>query len=253
MTRIVDTSESRGTANQGWLYSRHTFSFAGYHNPERMGFGLLRVINDDVVEASMGFGTHPHENMEIISIPLTGSLRHKDSMGNQHVIRAGEIQVMSAGTGIEHSEYNDSDDDEVNFLQIWVIPKELDIQPRYDQREIDAGYSNNEFQPVIAPMGTEGVVNINQDAYFSIANIDAGDKVTGILMFVFVGWTKQRRVISSIEGGLHWISIEELPEQELVEDLTWLLPRLLNRQSGQGPMYLHYHYDADDELIIRPA
>ena len=195
MTRIVDTSESRGTANQGWLYSRHTFSFAGYHNPERMGFGLLRVINDDVVEASMGFGTHPHENMEIISIPLTGSLRHKDSMGNQHVIRAGEIQVMSAGTGIEHSEYNDSDDDEVNFLQIWVIPKELDIQPRYDQREIDAGYSNNEFQPVIAPMGTEGVVNINQDAYFSIANIDAdktivykkSNSLNGVYFFLIKG------------------------------------------------------------------
>jgi redox-sensitive bicupin YhaK (pirin superfamily) len=195
MARIVDTSESRGTANQGWLYSRHTFSFAGYHNPERMGFGLLRVINDDVVEASMGFGTHPHENMEIISIPLTGSLRHKDSMGNQHVIRAGEIQVMSAGTGIEHSEYNDSDDDEVNFLQIWVIPKELDIQPRYDQREIDAGYSNNEFQPVVAPMGTEGVVNINQDAYFSIANIDAdttivykkSDSLNGVYFFLIKG------------------------------------------------------------------
>jgi hypothetical protein len=195
MARVVDTSDSRGTANHGWLYSRHTFSFAGYHNPERMGFGLLRVINDDVVEASMGFGTHPHENMEIISIPLTGSLRHKDSMGNQHVIRAGEIQVMSAGTGIEHSEYNDSDDDEVNFLQIWVIPKELDIQPRYDQREIDAGYSNNEFQPVVAPMGTEGVVNINQDAYFSIANIDAdttivykkSDSLNGVYFFLIKG------------------------------------------------------------------
>lgn len=195
MARIVDTSESRGTANQGWLYSRHTFSFAGYLNPERMGFGLLRVINDDVVEASMGFGTHPHENMEIISIPLTGSLRHKDSMGNQHVIRAGEIQVMSAGTGIEHSEYNDSDDDEVNFLQIWVIPKELDIQPRYDQREIDAGYSNNEFQPIVAPMGTEGMVNINQDAYFSIVNIDAdttivykkADSLNGVYFFLIKG------------------------------------------------------------------
>jgi hypothetical protein len=195
MARIVDTSGSRGTANQGWLYSRHTFSFANYHNPERMGFGLLRVINDDVVEASMGFGTHRHENMEIISIPLTGSLRHKDSMGNQHVIRAGEIQVMSAGTGIEHSEYNDSDDDEVNFLQIWVIPKELNIQPRYDQREIDAGYSNNEFQPIVAPMGTEGVVNINQDAYFSIANIDAdttivykkSNSLNGVYFFLIKG------------------------------------------------------------------
>jgi hypothetical protein len=210
MARIVDTSGSRGTANQGWLYSRHTFSFANYHNPERMGFGLLRVINDDVVEASMGFGTHRHENMEIISIPLTGSLRHKDSMGNQHAIRAGEIQVMSAGTGIEHSEYNDSDDDEVNFLQIWVIPKELDIQPRYDQREIDAGYSNNEFQPIVAPMGTEGVVNINQDAYFSIANIDAettivykkSNSLNGVYFFLIKGKLNIGNNSLSERGGL---------------------------------------------------
>lgn len=195
MARLLDTSDSRGTANHGWLYSRHTFSFANYKNPERMGFGLLRVINDDIVEASMGFGTHPHSDMEIISIPLSGSLRHEDSMGNKHVIRAGEFQVMSAGTGVMHSEYNNSDSIEVNFLQIWVMPKELGIQPRYDQKEIDAAYSNNKFQLIVAPMATKGVANINQDSYFSIAVIDAdtiinyekNEKQHGVYFFLIDG------------------------------------------------------------------
>jgi len=161
MTRILDTSGSRGTANHGWLRSRHTFSFASYHNPERMGFGLLRVINDDIVQPSMGFGTHPHENMEIISIPLTGSLRHEDSMGNKHIIQAGEVQVMSAGTGITHSEYNNSDNEEVNFLQLWVMPKELGIPPKYDQKKINMVNACNTFKLVVAPLGTESIVNIN--------------------------------------------------------------------------------------------
>lgn len=195
MARTLDTSDSRGTAKHGWLYSRHSFSFANYHNPERMGFGLLRVINDDIVQASMGFDAHSHKDMEIISIPLSGSLRHEDSMGNQHVISAGELQVMSAGTGITHSEYNNSDSIEVNFLQIWVIPKELGIQPRYDQKEIDDASSNNTIQLVVAPMGTKGVVNINQDSYFSIAIIDANTTINyekherhhGIYFFLIEG------------------------------------------------------------------
>lgn len=195
MARLLDTSESRGLANHGWLRSRHTFSFAGYHNPDRMGFGLLRVINDDIVDPSMGFGTHPHENMEIISIPLSGSLRHEDSMGNQHIIRAGEVQVMSAGTGITHSEYNDSDSGIVNFLQIWVLPKITGIPPKYDQRKIDTNNSNNIFNPIVAPLGTEGIANINQGAYFSIANIDTDttieykktSKDNGVYFFIIAG------------------------------------------------------------------
>ncbi len=195
MARFLDTSESRGTAEQGWLYSRHTFSFASYHNPERMGFGLLRVINDDIVAPSMGFGTHPHENMEIISIPLSGSLKHEDSMGNQHIISAGEVQAMSAGTGITHSEYNNSERDEVNFLQIWVVPKITGIPPRYDQREIDTENISNTFIPIVAPLGTDCVVNINQDAYFSIAIIDANttieykktNKDSGVYFFLITG------------------------------------------------------------------
>ena len=195
MARFLDTSESRGTADQGWLYSRHTFSFASYHNPERMGFGLLRVINDDIVDPSMGFGTHPHENMEIISIPLSGSLKHEDSMGNQHIISAGEVQVMSAGTGITHSEYNNSESNEVNFLQIWVMPKITGIPPRYDQRKIDIDSICNTFHPIVAPLGTDGIVNINQDAYFSIANIDTDmtleykktNKDSGVYFFLITG------------------------------------------------------------------
>ncbi len=195
MARILDTADSRGIAKHDWLFSQHTFSFASYHNPKRMGFGLLRVINDDIVQPSMGFATHPHENMEIISIPLSGSLRHEDSMGNQHLITVDEIQVMSAGTGITHSEYNNSENDEVNFLQIWVMPKELGIKPRYDQRKTDLSLSRNSFSQIVAPMGTEDVVTINQDAYFSIANLDAGKTANyakhkeqhGVYVFVIDG------------------------------------------------------------------
>ena len=130
---ILHKSETRGDANHGWLNSKHTFSFANYHNPERMHFGVLRVLNDDTVAAGMGFGTHPHDNMEIISIPLEGDLEHKDSMGNVTVIKNGDIQVMSAGTGIQHSEYNKNKDQQVKFLQIWVFPNKKNVTPRYDQ------------------------------------------------------------------------------------------------------------------------
>ena len=210
MAIFLDTSDSRGTANHEWLKSRHTFSFSSYLNPERMGFGLLRVINDDIVEPSMGFGTHPHENMEIISIPLSGSLRHEDSMGNQHIISAGEIQVMSAGTGITHSEYNNSDSEDVNFLQIWVIPKITGIPPRYDQRKIDTDNEKNIFNPIAAPLGTKNIVNINQDAYFSIANIDADktikykktNKGTGVYFFIISGNIDIEGTILSTRDGV---------------------------------------------------
>jgi quercetin 2,3-dioxygenase len=130
---ILHKANTRGNANHGWLQSFHTFSFANYHNPERMNFGVLRVLNDDTVSAGMGFGTHPHENMEIISIPLEGDLEHQDSMGNKTVIKNGDIQIMSAGTGIRHSEYNKNKDEQVKFLQIWVIPNKRGVTPRYDQ------------------------------------------------------------------------------------------------------------------------
>lgn len=176
MEKIVHWAESRGHADHGWLHSYHTFSFADYHNPVRMNFGKLRVLNDDVVEPGQGFGTHPHDNMEIISIPLSGSLRHKDSMGNTHVISHGEVQVMSAGTGIKHSEHNNSNSEPVNFLQIWVLPRERDIQPRYEQKVFDAAARNGHFQVIVSPDRQDGSIWINQEAYFSLADFSAGSK-----------------------------------------------------------------------------
>ncbi len=195
MKPMYHENQSRGLADHGWLKSRHTFSFADYYNPERMNFGLLRVLNDDIVTPSMGFGTHPHENMEIISIPLSGALRHQDSMGNKHIISTGEVQIMSAGSGITHSEYNDSSSEDVNFLQIWVLPKEKDITPRYDQKLFDEGNRKNRFQLLVAPENSEETVLINQDAWFSLADIEAekqvvyekNDKKNGVYFFVIEG------------------------------------------------------------------
>lgn len=192
---ITHLSDSRGLANHGWLKSRHTFSFADYYHPERMGFGALRVINDDSVDAGMGFGTHPHRDMEIISIPLEGSLKHKDSEGNATIIKKGEVQIMSAGTGIAHSEYNGSETDPVKFLQIWVMPKKIGIKPRYEQKVFSDTDRKNKIQTVVAPDGRKGAVSINQDAFFSLTDLDAGKSVTyqkqspgnGVYLFILSG------------------------------------------------------------------
>lgn len=191
----VHKSDSRGLADHGWLKSRHTYSFSNYQDPDRMGFGKLLVINDDIVNPSKGFGTHPHDNMEIISIPLSASLRHEDSMGNQHVIEAGEVQIMSAGTGITHSEYNNSDVDEVNFLQIWVLPKEINIKPRYEQKRFNIEGRRNKSQTIITPDGAEGSIAINQDVYFSLIDLDKDyaidyqlhNSANGVYLFVITG------------------------------------------------------------------
>ena len=151
MKTIVHKSDTRGFANHGWLKSYHSFSFAGYQNSERMNFGKLRVLNDDLVQPEMGFGTHPHKNMEIISIPLKGALSHKDSMGNKRAIEVGEVQVMSAGTGLTHSEFNDSKTSEVNFLQLWIVPEDLSVQPYYEQRQFTSDGRSNKLQMVVAP------------------------------------------------------------------------------------------------------
>lgn len=192
---ITHSSESRGLANHGWLKSRHTFSFADYYNPERMGFGALRVINDDSVDAGMGFGTHPHRDMEIISIPLEGALAHRDSEGNSTVIKKGEVQIMSAGTGIAHSEYNASQTEPVKFLQIWVLPKKLGIKPRYEQKAFTHEERKNKISMVVSPDGRNGSVTINQNAFFSLTDIDGGKSVTyerqsgsnGVYVFVLNG------------------------------------------------------------------
>ncbi len=174
MNTVLHKAETRGHANHGWLDSHHTFSFATYYNPERMHFGVLRVLNDDVVSEGRGFGNHPHDNMEIISIPLEGDLEHKDSMGNTTVIKQGDVQVMSAGTGIFHSEYNKNPDKPVKFLQIWVFPNKKDVSPRYDQVTVKDLAKDNSFYQVLSPNPEDAGVWIHQDAWFHLGNFEAG-------------------------------------------------------------------------------
>ena len=173
-TFVLHKSDSRGVADHGWLQSRHTFSFAGYHDPSRMHFGVLRVLNDDVVSGGMGFGRHPHDNMEIISIPLEGVLEHQDSMGNKAVIRHGDIQVMSAGTGIFHSEKNKNRDQPVKFLQIWIFPNERNVPPRYDQITLAPEDRHNRLQQVLSPKPEDEGVWIHQDAWFHLGRFEKG-------------------------------------------------------------------------------
>ena len=171
---ILHKAETRGDANHGWLHSKHTFSFANYYNPERMHFGVLRVLNDDTVAEGMGFGTHPHDNMEIISIPLEGDLEHKDSMGNTTVIKNGDIQVMSAGSGIQHSEYNKNKDKPVKFLQIWVFPNKKNVAPRYDQITLKEEDRHNKLQQILSPDPNDAGVWIYQNAWFHLGKFDKG-------------------------------------------------------------------------------
>lgn len=178
MKTTLHKANSRGNADHGWLNSHHTFSFASFYDPERVRFGLLRVLNDDIVQPGEGFSTHPHDNMEIISIPLKGALAHKDSTGSEHVINTGDVQIMSAGSGLYHSEYNASKKEEVNFLQIWIFPKERDIEPRYDQRSYNADERKNKFQQVASPEKDNTSLWINQDAYFSLVNLEKGKDIS---------------------------------------------------------------------------
>lgn len=171
---VLHKSDTRGDANHGWLHSRHTFSFANYYNPERMHFGVLRVLNDDTVASGMGFSTHPHDNMEIISIPLEGDLEHKDSMDNVTVIKNGDIQVMSAGTGIKHSEFNKNKDKQVKFLQIWVFPNKKNVTPRYDQISLNEKDRHNKLQQILSPTPNDAGVWIHQNAWFHLGKFDKG-------------------------------------------------------------------------------
>jgi quercetin 2,3-dioxygenase len=195
MKTILHKANTRGHANHGWLNSYHTFSFAGYQNPARIHFGALRVLNDDTVSGGMGFGKHPHDNMEIVSIPLSGDLEHADSMGNVAVIKQGDVQIMSAGTGVFHSEKNHNPGTAVKFLQIWVFPKQKDIQPRYEQKAFLPENRNNKLQEVITPIkGSEGLW-INQDAWFHLGKFDSGSSIdyhlkqkgNGVYVFVLDG------------------------------------------------------------------
>jgi redox-sensitive bicupin YhaK (pirin superfamily) len=207
---VLHKADTRGKADHGWLKSYHTFSFANYYNPDRMHFGVLRVLNDDQVEAGMGFGTHPHDNMEIISIPLEGDLEHKDSMGTTAVIRNGDVQVMSAGTGITHSEYNKNADKQVKFLQIWVYPNKRNVTPRYDQITLKTADRHNRFQQILSPDPKDEGAWIHQDAWFSLAHFDADKKAeyqikrkeNGLYIFLLSGKIKVNGAELETRDGL---------------------------------------------------
>lgn len=198
MKKIIHKANDRGYADHGWLKSYHSFSFADYWDDEKINFGMLRVLNDDVVKAGMGFGTHGHDNMEIVSIPLSGSLAHKDSTGTAETIRTNDVQIMSAGTGIRHSEFNASETEAVNFLQIWIMPKERNIKPRYDQQTYSPEERHNRLLTVVSPEKSEKSLWINQDAYFSIGNFDLGKVIDykiknqshGVYIFLIDGEVK---------------------------------------------------------------
>lgn len=178
MKTVLHKADSRGHANHGWLNAYHSFSFAGYHDPSRVHFGALRVLNDDTVAGGMGFGMHPHDNMEIITVMLSGTLEHKDSMGNVGQIKAGEVQVMSAGTGIMHSEYNPSKSEDAKLFQTWIFPKERNITPRYDQKSFADAMKHNELTTVVSGKKDSDTLYINQDAAISFGDFDAGKQVT---------------------------------------------------------------------------
>ena len=207
---VLHKSNSRGHANHGWLEAKHTFSFAKYYDPNRNNFGVLRVLNDDIVAGGMGFGMHPHNNMEIITIPLEGDLAHKDSMGNAETNKFGDIQVMSAGTGIEHSEFNPNRDIRTNLLQIWIFPKTENVTPRYQQITLDVADRNNKLQQVLSPNPDDDGVWIHQDAWFHMANLTSGTKVdyklkkqaNGLYVFVIKGNVKIDDQILENRDGL---------------------------------------------------
>lgn len=195
MKTVFHPATERGFNSFGWLKSYHSFSFGQFHDAEKMNFGLLRVLNDDHVEASMGFGTHGHANMEIVSIPLNGALKHNDSTGREEIIKSGDVQIMSAGSGIKHSEYNASKTEPVDFLQIWVFPKIEDIEPRYEQKSFDEKDKLNTFLTVVSPNQDDKAIWINQDAWFSLSNMDADVSLdyelhganNGVYIFVLEG------------------------------------------------------------------
>ena len=210
---ILHKANTRGQANHGWLNSFHTFSFANYYDPERIHFGALRVLNDDTVEGGMGFGTHPHDNMEIISIPMEGDLVHKDSMNNESIIKHGDIQVMSAGTGIFHSEYNKNKDQPVKFLQIWVIPNKNQVSPRYDQITLKVEDRHNRLQQILSPNPDDAGVWIYQNAWFHLGKFDKGfsddyaikAKGNGVYAFILSGdVTINGQVLNTRDGYGVW-------------------------------------------------
>ncbi|RYZ30371.1 MAG: pirin family protein [Chitinophagaceae bacterium] len=211
MKTILHKSTTRGHANNGWLDSWHTFSFGSYHDPLRTHFGALRVLNDDTVAAGKGFGKHPHENMEIISIALEGDLKHSDSLGNTAIIKQGDVQIMSAGTGVVHSEKNANADGPVKFLQIWVFPNKQNIKPRYDQKTFLKEERHNNLLTIVSPIEAEdGGVHIHQDAWFSLGNFEKGQTIqynvkkegNGVYIFLLEGDVTVNDIVLNRRDGL---------------------------------------------------
>lgn len=227
---IFHPALSRGHVSHGWLNTYHTFSFAQYYNPERIHFGALRVLNDDTVDGSQGFGMHPHDNMEIITIPLEGALKHQDSMGNAAIISAGEIQVMSAGTGIYHSEYNASADIPVKLLQIWVFPNQKNVTPRYDQIAIKTHFQRNQLQQIVSPFPSDAGVWIHQEAWFHLGTFDRDQSVpytvqkegNGVYAFVISGKALIDGQVLEARDGLGIWETSQIQIQTLETD-TYLL------------------------------
>jgi len=210
MKTILYKATERGAADHGWLKAKHYFSFAGYYSPQKVHFGLLRVLNDDIVAGGGGFPTHPHDNMEIVTIPFTGALQHKDSTGGNGIIKSGDVQIMSAGTGVQHSEFNASATEAVNLFQLWVFPKERNIKPRYDQRNYDINDRINKWQTVVSPVETDNALWINQDARFSLTKLEASKELmytnafkgNGVFLVVINGSAKVGNVELSKRDAL---------------------------------------------------
>jgi redox-sensitive bicupin YhaK (pirin superfamily) len=218
MKKVIHKAGTRGHANHGWLDSHHSFSFAGYYDPARMNFGNLRVLNDDVVAGGEGFGSHPHDNMEIISIPLKGSLEHQDNAGNKGVIKSGDVQIMSAGTGIVHAEYNHSSTEDVNFLQLWIFPRERNIKPRYEQKYFDKEGRKNRLQPIVSPDKDDGALWINQDAWLTRTSLNEGKSVDyklhgpdqGVYLFLLDGIVKAGDEVLGKRDGVGFYDTDSL-------------------------------------------
>ncbi len=228
---IIHKAETRGNADHGWLKSKHTFSFANYYNPDRMNFGVLRVLNDDVVAAGMGFGKHPHENMEIISIPLEGDLEHKDSMNNETLIKCGDIQVMSAGTGIYHSEYNKNKDKLVKFLQIWIFPNKKNVTPRYDQITLNLNDRHNKLQQILSPNKDDEGVWIYQNAWFFMGKFDnefttkykTKNIENGVYIFILNGNLLINNNEVNMRDGIGFTNTENIEIKALSQDAEILI------------------------------
>ncbi|MBN2348600.1 MAG: pirin family protein [Bacteroidales bacterium] len=237
MNYKIHKAETRGHANHGWLDTHHTFSFADYYDKERMNFGALRVLNDDIVQPGMGFGTHPHADMEIVSIPLRGALEHKDSLGHVSIINKGDVQVMSAGTGVRHSEYNHSRSEDVNFLQLWIFPRKGQLQPRYDQKTFVEEDMRNTFCLLVNP-DTLGGLYIHQDAWLSLGIFDPGktfqyslkNEKSGVYLFIIEGEISLAdQVLSKRDGiGIWDVSEIKFSAQSKAQILCIEVPLIVN-------------------------